>query len=109
MLARNIVTYVLLATLVISVFVLVFSTPKIADAGPIAIYEGEEIYKCIRGSDNFTCPNTTRKRDYTDEDEPFLHKINPFVHPHSTPEPIDQDRYTGEVVTYCVECDPPSW
>ena len=108
MLKRNIGIYVLLATLVSSVFVLVFSTPNISDAGPIAIYNVTEIYKCIRGSDNKVC--VKKEREYEDKDEPFLHQVNPFVHPHSEPEPIDlKPTYSGEVVTYCSECNPPTW
>ena len=80
---------------------------SISDAGPIAIYEGTEWYKCYRGSDNKVC--ATKDKPYTYEDEPFLHRVNPFAHPHSVPDPIDQDIYGGEVVTYCSECDPPTW
>ncbi len=107
MLTRNIVPQVLLATLVAFVFVLVFSTPKIVEAGAIYQTVGTEYWSCIRGGSSETC--MSQSRTYVDAYEPWYHWINPFEHPHSTATFAGPDRHTGSVVTYCFECDPPSW
>ena len=106
MLRRNVFSLAVLSILVGAVFVMIFSM-QTAEAGPIWEVVGTEYWMCVRGSDSHTCDS--KSREYRDKHEPFSHWINPFVHPHD-PNVIDgPDRYSGQVVTYCSECDPPSW
>lgn len=103
MLTRDFARAVLLALLTVWGTIMFLST-ELTEAEPLEVIYVTQYWTCIRKINGEVCD--TDSREYTDKDEPFLHWINPFAHPHSTYIDYRTD-VTYSLVGGCSTCKTP--